>query len=42
MMMWMLEIGNREWGEPIVMDENIKQQVDEIWEELNILSEDIN
>jgi len=33
---------NREWGEPIVMDENIKQQVDEIWEELNILSEDIN
>ena len=33
---------NREWGEPIVMDETIKQQVDEIWDELNILSEDIN
>ena len=33
---------NREWGEPIVMDENTKQQVDDIWETLNILSEDIN
>jgi 4-hydroxy-3-polyprenylbenzoate decarboxylase len=33
---------NREWGEPIVMDEKTKQQVDDIWEELNILSEDIN
>jgi len=33
---------NREWGEPITMDEAIKQEVDEIWEELNILSEDIN
>ena len=28
---------NREWGEPIVMDESVKQRVDEIWDELNIL-----
>ncbi|HEY9050814.1 MAG TPA: 4-hydroxy-3-polyprenylbenzoate decarboxylase [Gammaproteobacteria bacterium] len=27
---------NREWGEPIVMDEKIKKRVDEIWEQLNI------
>ena len=28
---------NREWGEPIIMDENVKKRVDEIWDELNIL-----
>lgn len=33
---------NREWGEPIVMDESIKQEVDEMWEDLDILSTDIN
>jgi len=27
---------NREWGVPIVMDEAIKQRVDDIWEELGI------
>ncbi|MBT3527774.1 MAG: 4-hydroxy-3-polyprenylbenzoate decarboxylase [Porticoccaceae bacterium] len=27
---------NREWGEPIVMDETIKQRVDELWNELGI------
>ncbi|NQY33944.1 MAG: 4-hydroxy-3-polyprenylbenzoate decarboxylase [Alteromonadaceae bacterium] len=27
---------NREWGEPIVMDETIKRQVDELWDELAI------
>ena len=27
---------SREWGVPIVMDEKIKQRVDEIWEQLNI------
>ena len=27
---------NREWGEPIVMDETIKQRVDELWSELGI------
>lgn len=26
----------REWGEPITMDESIKQRVDEIWKELGI------
>ncbi|MCW8833096.1 MAG: 4-hydroxy-3-polyprenylbenzoate decarboxylase [Colwellia sp.] len=30
---------DREWGVPIVMDETIKQQVDEIWEDLDILPE---
>jgi len=29
---------DREWGEPIVMDETIKQQVDDIWDDLNIFS----
>lgn len=29
---------DREWGEPIVMDEAIKQQVDDIWSELDIFS----
>ena len=27
---------NREWGEPIVMDENIKDKVDAIWDELGL------
>ena len=27
---------NREWGEPIVMDESVKNSVDELWHELNI------
>ena len=27
---------DREWGEPIVMDENIKNRIDEIWDELGI------
>jgi len=27
---------NREWGKPIVMDEKIKQRVDEIWQDLGI------
>jgi 4-hydroxy-3-polyprenylbenzoate decarboxylase len=27
---------NREWGEPIVMDETIKQRIDELWNELGI------
>ena len=30
---------DREWGEPIVMDDAIKQQVDDIWDDLGILSE---
>jgi len=29
---------DREWGMPIVMDEAVKQKVDEMWEELGILS----
>ncbi|TMO53552.1 4-hydroxy-3-polyprenylbenzoate decarboxylase [Pseudoalteromonas phenolica] len=29
---------DREWGEPIVMDESTKQRVDEIWDSLNIMS----
>ncbi|MCI2282285.1 4-hydroxy-3-polyprenylbenzoate decarboxylase [Colwellia sp. MSW7] len=33
---------NREWGEPIVMNEAIKQQVDDIWDELNIFSDEKN
>jgi len=28
---------DREWGEPIVMDESIKERVDEIWDDLNLL-----
>ena len=28
---------DREWGEPIVMDEAIKQRVDDIWDELGLL-----
>ena len=27
----------REWGEPIVMDESVKNRIDEIWDELNLL-----
>jgi len=27
---------NREWGKPIVMDDKIKQRVDEIWQDLGI------
>jgi 4-hydroxy-3-polyprenylbenzoate decarboxylase len=27
---------DREWGEPIVMDEAVKQRVDEMWDELGI------
>jgi len=28
---------DREWGEPIVMDEAVKQRVDDIWDELGLL-----
>lgn len=28
---------DREWGEPIVMDEKVKQRVDDLWDELDIL-----
>jgi len=28
---------DREWGEPIVMDEAVKSQVDEIWDDLDIM-----
>ncbi|TMO82514.1 4-hydroxy-3-polyprenylbenzoate decarboxylase [Pseudoalteromonas spongiae] len=28
---------DREWGEPIIMDDKVKQRVDEIWDSLNIL-----
>jgi 4-hydroxy-3-polyprenylbenzoate decarboxylase len=31
---------DREWGEPIVMDEAIKSRVDEIWDELGIMPKD--
>ncbi len=31
---------DREWGEPIVMDETIKQQIDDIWEDLAIFPEE--
>ncbi|MDH5360873.1 MAG: 3-octaprenyl-4-hydroxybenzoate decarboxylase, partial [Gammaproteobacteria bacterium] len=27
---------DREWGEPIVMDSEVKSRVDEMWEELGI------
>lgn len=29
---------NREWGEPIVMDNSVKERIDSIWDDLNILS----
>lgn len=28
---------DREWGEPIVMSDDVKQRVDELWDELNIM-----
>ncbi|QCZ92381.1 4-hydroxy-3-polyprenylbenzoate decarboxylase [Salinimonas iocasae] len=28
---------DREWGEPIVMDDDVKQRVDDIWDELGIM-----
>ncbi|ATZ73447.1 4-hydroxy-3-polyprenylbenzoate decarboxylase [Idiomarina sp. X4] len=28
---------DREWGEPIVMSEDVKQRVDQLWDELNIM-----
>lgn len=28
---------DREWGEPITMSEDVKQRVDEVWDQLNIL-----
>ena len=31
---------DREWGEPIVMDEAVKDKVDAIWGELGILPPD--
>lgn len=27
---------NREWGRPIVMDEQVKSRIDDIWDQLNI------
>jgi len=30
---------DREWGKPIVMDEAIKQRVDDIWDQLNIFDD---
>lgn len=29
---------DREWGEPIIMDEEVKKRVDDMWDELNILN----
>lgn len=29
---------DREWGEPIVMDAGVKQRIDDIWDELDIMS----
>jgi len=31
---------NREWGQPIVMHENVKNRVDDIWDQLNIFTKD--
>ena len=28
---------DREWGTPIVMDDKVKQRVDELWDELGIM-----
>ena len=28
---------DREWGTPIVMDEDVKKRVDDIWDELGIM-----
>jgi len=33
---------DREWGEPIVMDDATKQQVDDIWGDLNIFPDESN
>ncbi|MEM0910684.1 MAG: 4-hydroxy-3-polyprenylbenzoate decarboxylase [Pseudomonadota bacterium] len=33
---------DREWGTPIVMDENVKNRVDEFWEELGLLDRSQN
>ncbi|WNC72643.1 4-hydroxy-3-polyprenylbenzoate decarboxylase [Thalassotalea psychrophila] len=33
---------NREWGEPITMTDEIKQHVDDIWDELNIFEQPSN
>lgn len=33
---------DREWGKPIVMDNDIKQRVDDIWNQLNIFNEEKN
>lgn len=30
---------DREWGEPIAMDENVKQKIDALWDELDIKNE---
>ena len=27
---------NREWGQPIVMDSEVKQRIDDLWDELGI------
>jgi len=32
----MLGETDREWGEPIAMDDNVKQRVDDLWNELGI------
>ncbi len=29
---------DREWGEPIVMDEAMKKRVDDIWDEVGIMN----
>ena len=29
---------DREWGEPIVMDQAVKDRVDAIWDELGIMN----
>ena len=31
---------DREWGSPIEMDDEIKARIDEIWDDLAILTED--
>ncbi len=33
---------DREWGDPIVMDEAVKRRVDEIWDELNLFPKTAN
>jgi len=29
---------NREWGQPIVMDSEVKQRIDDLWDELGIIN----